>query len=184
MINELDLVQVFKDILQHQQPIYEVKSKFINILKGQSVYTTQLSKEECSWMIHNIDCIENIINSKKAIAILWYLYKYKESYIQQIARCIRSYTAPVRYWINSFKKLWLVEERQSTFRKDKVYYHLNFNVYPNIIAVFLKVIKDKYGEDELNNMIRPNLNPDNTIQDKQYEAIKKSRSKKPVKPYQ
>ncbi len=176
--NNLDLMQVFKDVLGHQQPIYEIKSKFINIMKGQSVYATNLSKEECSWMIHNIDCIENILNSKKAIAIIWYLHKYKESYIQQISRCLRSYTAPVRYWINSFKKLWIVEERQSTFRKDKIYYYLNYNTYPNIVGVFINLIKDKYGEEQLENMIRPNLTYNNMIEDKQYNAIKKIRSLK------
>lgn len=175
--NSLDLNQVFKDVIGHQQPIYEIKSKFINILKGQSVYVTDLSKEECSWMVHNLDCIENILKSKKAIAILWYLSKYKESYIQQMSRCLRSYTAPVRYWVNSFKKLWVVEERHSTFRKDKIYYYLNINTYPNIINVFLNLIKEKYGEEQLEYMIRPNLTYNNNIEDKQYNAIKKIRNK-------
>ncbi len=176
--NNLDLMQVFKDVLGHQQPIYEIKSKFINIMKGSSTYDTNLSKEECSWMIHNIDCIENILNSKKAVAILWYLNKYKESYIQQISRCLRSYTAPVRYWMNSFKKLWVIEERQSSFRKDKIYYYLNLNTYPNIINVFMGLIKDKYGEEQLENMIKPNLTISNTVEDKQYNAIKKIRNSK------
>lgn len=178
MQNDLDLIQTFRDILGHQQPIYEIKSKFINILKGQSSFTTQLSKEECSWMIHNLDCVENIINSKKAVGVLWYLHRYKESYIQHVARCLRSYTAPVRYWVDSFKKLWLIEERSSSFRKDKIYYHLNFNTYPNIIASLLVLIKEKYGEDYLDNIIRPNLTISNTIEDKQYNAIKKVRISK------
>ncbi|MFA5176328.1 MAG: hypothetical protein WC413_03675 [Candidatus Nanoarchaeia archaeon] len=173
---ELDLIQVFRSVLGHQQPIYEIKSKFINILKDQSSFSTQLSKEECSWMIHNIDCIENVINSKKAVAVLWYLHKYKESYIQHIARCLRSYTAPVRYWVDSYKQLWLVEERQSTFRKDKIYYHLNHQQYPNIIGIFVTLIKEKYGEEFLDNMVRPNLSSNNTIEDKQYNAIRKIRN--------
>ena len=176
--NDIDLMQTFKDILGHQQPIYEIKSKFINIMKGQSSYTTQLSTEECSWMIHNLDCVENIINSKKAVGVIWYLYKYKESYIQQVARCLRSYTAPVRYWVGSFKKLWLIEERSSSFRKDKIYYHLNLNAYPNIINILIKLVKEKYGEDYLDNIIRPNLTVSNVVEDKQYNAIKKIRNSK------
>ena len=42
----------------------------------------------------------------------------------------------------------------------------------------MTLIKEKYGEEYLDNIIRPNLTISNTIEDKQYNAIKKIRNSK------
>lgn len=167
----LDLKQVFKKVINNEQPIYQIKSKFINILKNQSKYITSLSRDETNWMVQNLDAIENIVNSKKAVAIFWCLFKNKECFTAQIARQTRSYTSPIKYWLNSFKSIWLIEERSSAFRKDKVFYHLNKSVYPNLIGTFIVLMKEKYGEPELNNMITPDRT-NGMIVDKQYDAIR------------
>ena len=175
-ISQLDIKQVFSQIVNKEQPTYQLKSKFINILKKQSKYDTSLSRDEVNWMVQNIDAIENILSSERACAVIYCLFKYKECYIAQISRLVRSYTSPVKYWINSLKKVWLVESRGSQFRNDKVFYHLNKNIYPNIISCFVSMMVDRYGKQGLNNLITPDRK-DGGVVDKQYSAITKTVNK-------
>lgn len=180
IIQDLDIKHIFNKVVNHSQPIYQLKSKFINIIKKQSKYTTSLSRDEINWMVQNLDAIENIVNSKKAVAIFWCLFKNKESYTAQIARQVRSYTSPVKYWLRSFKSIWLVEERSSAFRRDKVFYHLNRAIYPNLIGTFITLMKERYGEPELNAMTTPDRSG-GLIVDKQYNSIKHIKNKGSVK---
>lgn len=168
---DLKLLHVFEDILNSNSPIMAIRMKFINILRDTSSLKTSLSPDEINWMVHNLDCIENIMRSKKAKTVMWCLYRKKETYIQEIARCCRDYTPPIRYWINFFKNLWLLEERQASFNKQRVYYHLNYKTYPNIIKAFLEIITKTHTEEYLDSLIKPNRRNDNTIVDLQYESV-------------
>lgn len=125
--------------------------------------------------MNNIDCIERIIESKKACAIIWCLHKHKECYPAEISRLTRNWGNAVNHWLKNLKKkTWLIEERESNFSNDRVFYHLNYSQYPTIIGTLLITMKNKYGETGLDKLITPDTKNGEII-DKQYEAIKKIR---------
>lgn len=175
---ELNVLKIFDDIVNNRSPVLETRMKFINILRGTSEYSIILDDNEKNWMIHNLDLIANIIHSKKAIMIMWCLYRQKESYIQEIARCCRSYTTPIKYWINVFENCWLVESRRTSFGKRKIFYHLNYENYPNIIETFLELLRNKHNEEYLDSLVIPNRKNDGTIIDLQKDALYKARKKR------
>ena len=175
---ELNVLKIFDDILNNKSPILEVRMKFINILRKTADYDTPFNDNEINWMIHNIDCIPNIVNSKKAIMVIWCIYRQKETYIQEIARCCRSYTTPIKYWITLLENLWLIEKRISTFGRKKVFYHLNYKNYPIVINTFLELFKQKHTEEYLDSLVIPNRREDGTLIDKQKEALKNARRKR------
>ena len=173
---EIDLIEVFQNIIQKKERIFVLKSRFVNILKEQSVFSADfLSKEEIIWLANNLDFIEPIMKSDKAKGVLWYLHNYKEGYIQDISRKVCSYSTPVRYWILTLENCWLVESRTSTYGDKRVFYHLNYDQYPNIIGALLHLMVKKYGEEYLNKLITPKRRNDGTIIDKQTESVIKGR---------
>ncbi len=176
-IEDINLKQIFSQVINKQQPIFTIKSKFANIMKDQSNLTINIPKEEIVWLMNNIDCIERIIESKKATSIIWCLYKYKECYAAEIARLTRNWTNTVNHWLKNLKKkTWLIEERQSSFSNDRIFFHLS-KTYSNIINTLILTMKDKYGEAELNKLVTPDMK-NGEIVDKQYNAIKKIRDRK------
>ena len=168
----LNIVDIFDDILNNNSPVYVIQLKFINILNGNSQYKTSLLKDELQWMAHELDCIEKIFSSKKATMVIWYLYRKKETYIQDIARSCKSYSNPIRYWIKVLKKVHLVNQRTSIHHKKKVFYHLNYQMYPNIIGTILEMLRQRHGEEYLDSLIIPARRIDNTIIDLQGDSTK------------
>lgn len=171
----VDIVEIFNDVLNYDRSINEIRNVFINILKNKSNNITDLNDHECNWMIQNIDAVECILNSKKAVAVIWCLHKRKESYISEMARLCGSYVNPIRHWISKFQKMWLVESRHTTFGRKIVKYYLNNEIYPHIIHTLIDIIKKKYSEEELDLLITPTRRRDKTLIDYQNEALARSR---------
>ena len=142
----IDLLSIFKNVVGREEPLFLIKSKFINILKEHSSYKTSLSKKEVGWIINNLDMVDNIYDSKKACLVLWHLHRRKESFIQEIGRELNSYASPVKYWVKSLQHKCLIESRVTTYKSrglhNKVYYYLNTKEYPNIIGTLIFLIQE------------------------------------------
>jgi len=117
------------------------------------------------------------MKSDKAKAVIWYFHKYKEDYIQEVSRKLYSYSTPVRYWIKTLQNCWLLESRVSTYKDNRIYYHLNYEQYPNIIGSLITLIRYWKGVETLNQFITPRKRTNRTIVDKQTDSVKGKRKR-------
>ena len=201
--SEIDFIyvkRIFEEILSGDANVSEIQDTFRDTIKNKSKYQTELSTNECFWILNNLSWIPRILKPKReeeiplSSIILWCLYnkemedERKEAkgikpirglYIQEMGRRCYCHTTPIKNWIKKYHNdIGLVKRRSSL--DYSIRYILNRKESGMIIGILLYIMKNQYGEKRLDKMVTPAKNEDGSYIDLQGNSVKGESSKKLV----
>lgn len=172
--------EIIKEIALGKKPLAPKEN--IGEIIQDSIKSSEIDGVEkqniAGWLSTRGDGIDKIMRSSLARKILWILFRDKEDYVARLNRKLNRYPEPIKHWLRNFIKLELINERDATIGKEKLY-RLS-KKHPTIVNALIELIRREDGEKWLEKHTQGKFK-DGKIINHQYESVRKSIKKRKQK---